>query len=76
MILITGASRGIGKFLFDKFTEKGETVYGTYFSENSECSKNKKYFHLEGKDSEFCLAHIAGLVYQWPGFLCFEKLGC
>jgi NAD(P)-dependent dehydrogenase (short-subunit alcohol dehydrogenase family) len=30
MIIITGASRGIGKFLFDKFTQLGEEVYGTY----------------------------------------------
>ncbi len=32
MILITGASRGIGKFLMQKFSEKGEQVQGTYFS--------------------------------------------
>jgi len=30
MIIITGASRGIGKYLFDKFWRSGETVYGTY----------------------------------------------
>lgn len=30
MMIITGASRGIGKFLFKKFWELGETVYGTY----------------------------------------------
>lgn len=79
MILITGASRGIGKFLFDKFTEKGETVYGTYFSENSECSKNKKYFHLDVRDygnaeeiiqrltpeiSKFVLINCAGNNYN------------
>lgn len=50
MILITGASRGIGKFLFDKFTEFGENVYGTYFSENSVYSQNKKYFRLDVTD--------------------------
>jgi len=32
MIIITGASKGIGKFLFKKFWEKGEIVYGTYNS--------------------------------------------
>jgi len=32
MILITGASRGIGKFLMNKFSEEGEKVHGTYFS--------------------------------------------
>ena len=30
MILLTGASRGIGKYLFEVFHESGETVYGTY----------------------------------------------
>nr|NQU93157.1 SDR family oxidoreductase [Bacteroidota bacterium] len=30
MIIITGASRGIGKFLMEKFRNEGETVYGTY----------------------------------------------
>jgi len=30
VILITGASRGIGKYLFEKFIESGETVFGTY----------------------------------------------
>lgn len=30
MIIINGASRGIGKFLFDKYKEEGEMVLGTY----------------------------------------------
>jgi acetoacetyl-CoA reductase/3-oxoacyl-[acyl-carrier protein] reductase len=30
MKIITGASRGIGKFLFEKFQAEGEVVYGTY----------------------------------------------
>ncbi|MBT6936360.1 MAG: SDR family oxidoreductase [Candidatus Marinimicrobia bacterium] len=30
MIIITGASRGIGKYLFEKFWEGEEIVYGTY----------------------------------------------
>tara|TARA_B100000795_G_scaffold254298_1_gene225084 strand:+ start:6503 stop:7186 length:684 start_codon:yes stop_codon:yes gene_type:complete len=30
MIIITGASSGVGKFLFDTYTELGEEVYGTY----------------------------------------------
>ena len=32
MIIITGASRGIGKFLFERFCKEGEIVYGTYVS--------------------------------------------
>lgn len=30
MILITGASKGIGKYLFEKFSMTEESVYGTY----------------------------------------------
>lgn len=30
MIIITGASRGIGNYLFKKFWKSGETVYGAY----------------------------------------------
>jgi len=32
MILITGASKGIGKYLFDRFCKNGELVYGTYYN--------------------------------------------
>jgi NAD(P)-dependent dehydrogenase (short-subunit alcohol dehydrogenase family) len=32
MIIITGASGGVGKFLFDTYTSLGEEVYGTYNS--------------------------------------------
>lgn len=39
MIIITGASRGIGKFLLDKYIEEGETVIGIY-------NKTKPSVHL------------------------------
>jgi acetoacetyl-CoA reductase/3-oxoacyl-[acyl-carrier protein] reductase len=50
MILITGASRGIGKFLFEEFTKSGEEVHGTYYLENSELGKNHKYHQLDVTD--------------------------
>lgn len=34
MILITGASKNIGKFLFEKYFSEGEEVLGTYYSSN------------------------------------------
>lgn len=41
MILITGASRGIGKYLFEKFNQENQIVYGTYNStipdESADC---------------------------------------
>lgn len=42
MIIITGASRGIGKFLFNKFFEKKMDVVGTYL--NTEPIENKEFF--------------------------------
>jgi NAD(P)-dependent dehydrogenase (short-subunit alcohol dehydrogenase family) len=32
MKIITGASKGIGKYLLEKYANSGETVYGTYLS--------------------------------------------
>ena len=32
MYLITGASGGIGKLLFDRFTSEGKLCFGTYYS--------------------------------------------
>ena len=32
MIIITGASKGIGNYLFNEFRSLGHTVYGTYYS--------------------------------------------
>jgi NAD(P)-dependent dehydrogenase (short-subunit alcohol dehydrogenase family) len=43
MIVITGASRGIGEFLFERFREEGETVYGTYNSTFPDIGK-EEYF--------------------------------
>ena len=43
MVLITGASRGIGKYLFSEFHKGGDTIYGTYNRTPPE-GKNFKYF--------------------------------
>ncbi|MDQ3020494.1 MAG: SDR family oxidoreductase [Bacteroidota bacterium] len=50
MILITGASSGIGKFLFEEFTNSGEEVYGTYLTKKNEFENNDKYFCLDVTD--------------------------
>ncbi len=52
MILITGASRGIGKFLFDEFVKTGEEVFGTYFSENKDLENNESYYRADVSDYE------------------------
>ena len=43
MIIITGASRGIGKYLFEKFWKTGEIVYGIYNLTNPDADK-REYF--------------------------------
>jgi NAD(P)-dependent dehydrogenase (short-subunit alcohol dehydrogenase family) len=57
MIIITGASRGIGKYLFDYYREKGEVVYGTYNHSQPEISS----------DSNFCKVDISNFqdVQNW-----------
>ena len=45
MILITGASRSIGKFLFEKYSQKGEIVFGTYNSTSE--SDNNHLFKVD-----------------------------
>lgn len=40
MILIAGASKGIGKYLMEKFQESGNTVFGTYNTTVPEKNKN------------------------------------
>ena len=50
MILITGASRGIGKFLFDKFEEFGEKVYGTYYQTPPPADKEEYFSKVDVRD--------------------------
>jgi len=51
LIVITGASRGIGKYLFEKFHKIGETVYGTYNSTYP--NTNKKGFYTKVDISDY-----------------------
>ncbi len=43
MIVITGASRGIGKFLFEKYISENKAVLGTYLHSIPE--KNQIHYH-------------------------------
>jgi acetoacetyl-CoA reductase/3-oxoacyl-[acyl-carrier protein] reductase len=59
MIIITGASKGIGKFLFDKFAQQGQEVIGTYNSTIIEGNKPNSMYKVDITDlvqvSEFFL---------------------
>lgn len=78
MIVISGASKGIGEYLFNRYVEHSESVYGTYL--NSEPLKNlDKYIKLdvsnyemvnnkikeiEGELSNITLINCAGITYN------------
>ena len=49
-ILITGASKGIGKYLMKKFQETGETVHGTYYTTSPEESSSEFYTKVNISD--------------------------
>ena len=46
MIIITGASRGIGKFLLKKFVSEGKTVVGTYLSTKPDKELKQFYYKV------------------------------
>jgi len=78
MIIITGASRSIGKYLFEKYSEI-ETVFGTYFTTPQRSSLLKKmvkvdisdfnsvsqfYKQIEESLSKITLINCAGISYN------------
>jgi NAD(P)-dependent dehydrogenase (short-subunit alcohol dehydrogenase family) len=80
MIIITGASRSIGKYLFETFREEGELVYGTYLSTKpnsigfedhlfqvdvSNYETVERFFHaIEENLHEITLINCAGISYN------------
>jgi len=50
MIIITGASRGIGKFLFEKFSEQGNDVIGIFNSTKPEVTKPNSMYMVDITD--------------------------
>ena len=47
MIVITGASKGIGKYLFEKFTNTGEEVLGTFNTGNPLSNEVEQYTKVD-----------------------------
>jgi len=45
MIIITGASKGIGRYLFSRFKEENETVIGTYYSTFAGFEQDKNNYY-------------------------------
>ena len=50
MIIITGASRGIGKFLFEKYYKNGENIIGTYHSTPPDEQFIDQYYKVDISD--------------------------
>jgi len=46
MIIINGASRGIGKYLFERYTKNGEKVFGT-FNKTTPSAFTDHYFQVD-----------------------------
>lgn len=65
---ITGASRGIGKYLFGRFEEEKQQVFGTYHSENEALEGDERYFRLDVTD-HFEAAKIADSIKDKAGEL-------
>jgi len=80
MIIITGASRSIGKFLFETFSKEGELVYGTYMTTKpdfrgfedclfqvdiSEYESVERFFHaIKENLHQISLINCAGVSYN------------
>ncbi len=47
MIIITGASRGIGKYLFERFLSSDEKVIGTYLSTNVDAAFKENLYKVD-----------------------------
>lgn len=61
MYVITGASRGIGKFLFEKLAAEGAQVVGTYFHTTPADPHEGRLFKVDISDFAQVSAWIAGL---------------
>jgi NAD(P)-dependent dehydrogenase (short-subunit alcohol dehydrogenase family) len=60
-ILITGASRGIGKYLSEEFQKEGHQVFGTYNSTNIE-NNNVKLSKVDVSDIEQVTAWVHSVI--------------
>lgn len=61
VVLIVGASRGIGLAVADHLSEQGYIVYGTSRKSQADC-KNFKYFQLDLKDEYSINAAIEKII--------------
>ena len=51
-VLITGASKGIGRYLLERFNKDGLLVYGTYNSTTPIDSLKNRYSHVDIRDTD------------------------
>lgn len=64
MYVVTGASRGIGQFLFERLLAEGEQVVGTYFHTAPQGPHASKLFKVDVGDHAQVSAFVDGLKGQ------------
>ena len=64
MIIITGASRGVGKYLFDRFIMEGQEVYGTYNNTPIQSNIDKGTYYQVNIVNPFSVENWIQLIKQ------------
>lgn len=80
MIIITGASKGVGRFLFERFRDDGRKVIGTYNSTTIETESDKESYYqvnvadassvenwvtsIQDELNDIVLINCAGIAYN------------
>jgi len=75
MIIITGASKGIGKFLFEKFTNAGEDVFGTFNTGNPISNEEDRFTQVDILDTENVSDWINSLKDRLNNIVLFNCAG-
>ena len=74
MIIINGASRGIGKFLLNKYIDLGENVVGT-FNQTKPESNIKNYFQVDVSDDNSIRKFVSEINDQLKTITLFNCAG-
>lgn len=76
MIIITGASRGVGRYLFEQFSTEGFDVIGTYNSSSSEITKDiDRYFKVDVSDYNSVKSFIENIKYKCSAIVLLNCAG-
>jgi len=74
MIVINGASRGIGKFLFNKYLENGEEVIGTY-NLTKPIDNESRYYQVDNCSNDSISMFVKSIQPQLKDITLFNCAG-